>query len=163
MGNVMCENFEKIKSEVEEFMKSNFTSYKFDFMEDPEDESVIYINLYDVADADVQEFKRLIRANIRDRFRKDVLIVPAIFTHAETEQCYPDNLREIIRVSEPDATLHEDIAIQLHNLIAEHEVVRPLKFGFRKWAGMVSSVGSVGNSQEEDEYVRERFDQNIAA
>ena len=85
----MHERFEKVKDRVKAIMDNMFVGYRYSFEEDPEDSSVIYVNLFDVDPENVQDFKKLIRKEIRDVFEcEDILFVPSIFTADETRKCY---------------------------------------------------------------------------
>lgn len=135
----MCDKFESIRNEVVKIMTSNFEGYHFDFMEDPEDESVIYINLYDVDESDACEFKRRIRTSIRDKFRELVLIVPSIISHEDTKTCYEQYLRvrePMIEIDNPDAHLHLDLAQRLQYLVGNRPVEsEQTVFSFYNWIG----------------------------
>lgn len=117
----MHKNFEKLKDSVDAIMRSMFAGYHYVFDEDPEDSSVIYVNLYDVDPQDVQNFKKIIRNNIRDVFRdENILFVPAIFTTEETRKCYGEEflkVNKIALVDEVDLSLHDELLRQLEDVL----------------------------------------------
>lgn len=161
----MCEKFENIKDKVIGVMAENFSGYHFDFMEDPEDESVIYINLYDVDDCDVGNFKRFIRSELRDKFRDDVLLVPSIISHEDTKMCYAQYLRKprpVIVIDEPEAHLKEDIAKRIQLLLSGECETRKMTFDIDNWIGdrMIMSTFQSMKGFEHGEY---GISQNLAA
>ena len=101
----MHERFEKVKDRVKAIMDNMFVGYRYSFEEDPEDSSVIYVNLFDVDPESVQDFKKLIRKEIRDVFEcEDILFVPSIVTSDETRKCYGE---QYLRSPDPIAVLTE--------------------------------------------------------
>lgn len=101
----MHERFERVKDKVQAIMDNLFVGYRYSFEEDPEDSSVIYVNLFDVDPERVQDFKKLIRKEIRDVFEcEDILFVPSIVTSDETRRCYGE---QYLRSPDPIAALTE--------------------------------------------------------
>jgi len=116
----MNERFEILKDKLHSIVNNLFTGYHHCFEEDPEDSSVIYVNLYDVDPADVQNFKKTIRKEIRDVFKSEgILFVPAIFTTEETRTCYGQEyyrIPEMIPVLTERSKLEQIVFDQLHEL-----------------------------------------------
>ena len=118
----MHERFERVKDKVQAIMDNLFVGYRYSFEEDPEDSSVIYVNLFDVDPERVQDFKKLIRKEIRDVFEcEDILFVPSIVTSDETRRCYGE---QYLRSPDPIAALTErsSLAPSLSVAQATHEV-----------------------------------------
>lgn len=117
----MHKNFEKLKDRVDAIMRNMFAVYHYVFDEDPEDSSVIYVNLYDVDPKDVQNFKKIIRREIRDVFKdEDILFVPAIFTTEETRMCYGEKFLRVptcVFIDEEDFSLHDELLKQLESVL----------------------------------------------
>ncbi len=101
----MHERFERVKDKVQAIMDNLFVGYRYSFEEDPEDSSVIYVNLFDVDPERVQDFKKQIRKEIRDVFEcEDLLFVPSVVTSDETRRCYGE---QYLRSPDPIAVLTE--------------------------------------------------------
>jgi len=115
----MNENFELVRADVEAIMDKMFAEYNYAFEEDPEDCSVVYVRLFDVAPEDAQGFKAKIRKNVRDAFEdKGVLLIPSIVTCAETAKYYAQYARRSLSVEDLDecSPLISSIVLQLQKL-----------------------------------------------
>ena len=74
---------DEIENKVAEIVNRNFPGYKFSLMGDPEDETVQFIRLYDVADEDVKEFKNRLWDVIEEHLEdEDVSFIPSIVSHS---------------------------------------------------------------------------------
>ena len=97
-----------IEDKVRKCIDRHFSGYKFSIMEDPEDETVKFIRLYDVADADVKSFRsRLWDAIETDLEIQGMSFVPSIVSHSNTEKFYSDCQR-----SSSPVYIYEDLSLQ---------------------------------------------------
>lgn len=121
----MHKNFEKLKDRVDAVMRNMFAGYHYVFDEDPEDCSVIYVNLYDVDPKDIQNFKKIIRREIRDVFKdEDILFVPAIFTTEETRMCYGEEFLRVptcVFIDEADLSLHGEALLKIKYALKNYD------------------------------------------
>ena len=132
----MHKNFEKLKDRVDAIMRNMFAGYHYVFDEDPEDSSVIYVNLYDVDPKDVQNFKKIIRREIRDVFKdEDILFVPAIFTTEETRMCYGEEFLRVptcVFIDEEDLSLHGETLRRIELALKNFDFLTENKCDFPK-------------------------------
>ena len=121
---------EGIENKVTENINRYFPDYNFSLMGDPEDESVQFIRLYDVADEDVNEFKNRLWDVIEEHLEVEgISFVPSIVSHSNTAKFYSEFLRTPSRnlTCDSEFGLIEDVI----RMIEENEIsVTASRFDF---------------------------------
>lgn len=85
-------------------VKAAFPDYKISFMQDPDDESVVLVRLYDVAEQDAKTFKdRLYEVLDRASQGMNAEFIASIVSSDDTRMYYADYLRG-------EALIDEDVA-----------------------------------------------------
>ena len=83
---------------------ATFPGYCVSFMEDPDDPSVVFVRLYDVAVSDIEPFKQKLRKVLREDVRvSDADLIPSIVSHENTRKYYAEYLRKEVPID--DSTL----------------------------------------------------------
>lgn len=87
----------RVKADVE----AVFPGYKISFMHDPDDESVILVRLYDVAEKDIRAFRdRLYDVLDREGQGLNLELIPSIVSSENTQKYYSEYLRTEVHIDE---------------------------------------------------------------
>lgn len=82
---------------------ATFPGYCVSFMEDPDDPSVVFVRLYDVAVSDIESFKQKLRKVLReDVCVSDADLIPSIVSSKNTQLYYSEYLRQEVRLDNED-------------------------------------------------------------
>ena len=115
---------DEIENKVAEIVNRDFPGYKFSLMGDPEDETVQFIRLYDVADEDVKEFKNRLWDVIEEHLEdKDVSFIPSIVSHSNTAEFYSDRLRvpACVFIDEADLSLYGEALLKIKHALKNYD------------------------------------------
>lgn len=89
-------------------VKAAFPDYKISFMQDPDDESVVLVRLYDVAEQDAKTFKdRLYEVLDRESQGMNAEFIASIVSSDDTRRYYADYLRGEALIDEDVARLNQ--------------------------------------------------------
>lgn len=103
----------RIEDIVRENMLCYFPDYSYALTEDPEDETVKFIRLYDVDDAEVRTFRTRLWEIIDEHLEFDgISFVPSVVSHTNTAKFYSDRLKHSCS-HEDDLTLDAEELMHL--------------------------------------------------
>lgn len=97
------------EKKVRNAVAAKFPGYCVSFMEDPDDPSVVFVRLYDVAVSDIESFKQKLRKVLReDVCVSDADLIPSIVPSKNTQLYYSEYLRQEVRLDSqlPPCLLH---------------------------------------------------------
>ena len=82
------------ETQVRNAVAATFPGYCVSFMEDPDDPSVVFVRLYDVAESDIETFKQRLRRVLRENVCvAKVDLIPSIVSSKNTHLHYSQYLR----------------------------------------------------------------------
>ena len=82
---------------------ATFPGYCVSFMEDPDDSSVVFVRLYDVAENDITAFKQKLRKVLReDVCNIEADLIPSIVSSENTRLYYSEYLRQEVCLDDDD-------------------------------------------------------------
>lgn len=84
------------QSQIERTVVEKFPGYKVSFLQNPDDESIIAVRLYDVENSDVSEYRKevdKICCTFEEILPYNVCLVPSIVNSTDTEKYYPEYKR----------------------------------------------------------------------
>lgn len=91
------------ETQVRNAVAATFPGYCVSFMEDPDDSSVVFVRLYDVAESDIETFKQRLRKVLRENVCvAEVDLIPSIVSSKNTHLHYPQYLRHRLVDEEMD-------------------------------------------------------------
>jgi hypothetical protein len=94
---------ENDEAKVKDAMTAAFPGYYVSFMEDPDDSSVVFVRLYDVAESDIGVFKQKLRKILRENVCiSDADLIPSIVSSKNTQLYYPEYLRQEVQLDAED-------------------------------------------------------------
>lgn len=100
----------KDEAKVRVAVTAAFPGYCVSFMDDPDDSSVVFVRLYDVAESDIATFKQKLRKILKKGgCTSYVDLIPSIVPSKNTQLYYPECLRQEVRLDNED----------VHRLMAE--------------------------------------------
>ena len=84
-------------------VSATFPGYCVSFMEDPDDSSVVFVRLYDVAENDIESFKQKLRKVLREDSGSTVAdLIPSIVSSKNTRLYYSEYLRTEVHLDADD-------------------------------------------------------------